>query len=725
MPEQPPPPHTPHIRNFSIIAHIDHGKSTLADRLLQATNAVSEREAREQILDSMDIERERGITIKASAVTVFHRHVAGAKKDELETDYEAPVEETPALVATNAAQASAPGHKTKKGESAESHGELYMLNFIDTPGHVDFNYEVARALKACDGAILVVDSTQGVQAQTLVNAYLAVNENLTIIPVINKIDLPSAQPEAVAEEIEQTLGFPAEEAILVSAKSGIGIPELLAAICDKFPAPRAPVMTQTRALIFDAVYDDYRGVIVYCRMFDGTLKVGDKIRMMGVGTTFQITEIGKMNPKPYRLPDGKVGPGETCYVVAAIRSLKDVRIGDTVTLDLDPAPEALPGYQPPRQMVFCDFYPATAEEGESTDFEDLRDAVEKLSLNDSSFTFQPVHSEALGFGFRCGFLGLLHMDIIQERLEREGNVQIIQTAPTVSYHVLVRGTDTITGANGQSLKHVDLETLALNTPGGSQLRADTSLIPPPTASPTQAAVILAKRAKAFRDFFRIPDGMQLLEVHNPADLPDMGHIEEIREPVCRVEVMIPKEYIGDIMKLCLDRRGIYKNQSHVSASREIVTFEVPLAEIIYDFFDKMKGLTSGYGTMDYEVIEYRSDNLVKMDILVNGDPVEALSVIVHREKAEQRGRGLCSRLREQIPRHQFEIPVQAAIGGKIIARETIKAFRKDVLAKCYGGDISRKRKLLEKQKKGKKRMKNIGNVTIPQEAFMAVLDQGD
>ncbi len=668
------PEPTPHIRNFSIIAHIDHGKSTLADRLLQATNAVSAREAREQILDSMDIERERGITIKASAVTVYHRHQKGSRADELETEFEAPAEEGEA------------SHRTKKGESAEAHGELYMLNFIDTPGHVDFNYEVSRALKACEGAILVVDATQGVQAQTLVNAYLAVNENLTIIPVINKIDLPSARVDDVAMEIEQTLGFKAEDCLQVSAKSGIGIKELLASICERFPAPRQPVVGQLRALIFDAVYDDYRGVIVYARLFDGELKVGDKIRMMGIGRTFQVTEIGKMTPKPYRLPGGRVGPGETCYVVAAIRSLKDVRIGDTITLEQDPATEALPGYQPPRQMVFCDFYPATSEEGKGSDFEELRDAVEKLSLNDSSFTFAAVHSEALGFGYRCGFLGLLHMDIIQERLEREGGVEIVQTAPTVSYHVLVRGMSTVTGANGQALKPVD-----------------------PTSP-----------------FFRaVPEGMQLLEVHNPADLPDMGQVDEVREPICRVEIMLPKEYIGDIMKLCLDRRGVYKAQTFVSNSRDMITFEMPLAEIIYDFFDKMKGLTSGYGTMDYEVIEYRADRLVKLDILINGEPVEALAIIVHRDRAEYRGRGLVSKLREQIPRHQFEIPVQAAIGGKVIARETIKSYRKNVLAKCYGGDVSRKRKLLEKQKEGKKRMKAVGNVTIPQEAFMAVLDQGD
>ncbi len=682
----PEPTSNPHqlprefIRNFSIIAHIDHGKSTLADRLLQATNAVSAREAREQILDSMDIERERGITIKASAVTVFHHHKPGSKSDDLEADYEAPLDDAAAGAAPQ------PEHKRKKGEPAEDHGSLHMLNFIDTPGHVDFNYEVSRALKACEGAILVVDATQGVQAQTLVNAYLAINENLHIIPVINKIDLPSARTDEVADEIEQTLGFRAEDCLLVSAKTGQGIKELLASICEKIPAPRKQSIPQLRALIFDAIYDDYRGVIVYARVFDGRLKVGDKIRMMGIARSFLVTEIGKMNPKPYRLPHGEIGPGETAYIVAAIRSLKDVRIGDTITLEIDPATEALPGYQPPRQMVFCDFYPATGEEGESCDFEDLRDAIEKLSLNDSSFTFAPVHSEALGFGFRCGFLGLLHMDIIQERLEREGDVQIVQTAPTVSYFVLVRGESTIVGATGQPLRPVD------------------------PANPFRTAV---------------PQGSQLLEVHNPADLPDMGHIDEIREPICRVEIMTPKEYIGDIMKLCLDRRGLYKQQQYISASREMLQFEVPLAEIIYDFFDKMKGLTSGYGTMDYEVIAYRPDNLIKLDILINGDPVEALATIVHRDKAEHRGRGLISRLKEQIPKHQFEIPLQAAIGGKVVARETIKAFRKNVLAKCYGGDVSRKRKLLEKQKEGKKRMKAVGSVTIPQEAFMAVLDQGD
>jgi GTP-binding protein LepA len=663
-----PAPHN--IRNFSIIAHIDHGKSTLADRLLQATNAVSAREAREQLLDSMDLERERGITIKASAVTVLHRHKPGSSVDELEAEYETPVGDDGE-------------HRIARG-TADEHGELYMLNFIDTPGHVDFNYEVSRALKACEGAILVVDATQGVQAQTVVNAYLAINEDLTIIPVVNKIDLPSARPEEVAMEMEQVLGIPAEDCIYVSAKTGQGIAQLLAAICEKFPPPRPPLVSQARALIFDAQYDDYRGVMTYIRVFDGSLKMGDRIRMIGTGRTFTITDIIKYTPKPTRLGSGAIGPGETASIVAAIRSLRDVRVGDTITLDTDPATEPLPGYKPPRQMVFCDFYPATGEEqrvGKSNDFELLRDSIEKLSLNDSSFTYQPVHSDALGFGFRCGFLGLLHLDIVQERLEREGGVEVVQTAPTVSYHVLIRGDRPPAPKEGQG--RVSYEILGQEK------------------------------------------GNLLLEVHNPADLPNPSNVEDIREPICRVDIMLPKEHIGSIMKLCLERRGIYKSQTFVSDTRDMLTFEIPLAEIIYDFYDKLKGLTSGYGTMDYEVIGYKSDDLVKMDILVNGEPVEALSIIVHRSKAEQRGRTLIARLKEQIPKHQFEIPLQAAIGARVIARETIKAFRKNVLAKCYGGDVSRKRKLLEKQKEGKKRMKSVGSVNIPQEAFMAVLDQGD
>jgi GTP-binding protein LepA len=627
------------IRNFSIIAHIDHGKSTLADRLMQATKAVSAREAKAQLLDDMDIERERGITIKASAVTVSHHHIKGAKSDDLEED-----------------DASVKGGEDNLNAVDNAHGQAFMLNFVDTPGHVDFNYEVSRALKACEGAILVVDATQGVQAQTVVNAYLAINEDLEIIPVINKIDLPSARCDEVAMEIEQVLGFPAEDCILVSAKTGQGIPELLAAICERFPAPRDPVVKQTRALIFDAQYDDYRGVVVSCRVFDGGLKVGDKIRMLGTERKFQITDIGKRTPKPVRVQ--AVGPGETCYVVAAIRTLADVRIGDTITLDIDPATEALPGYKPPVQVVFCDFYPATSADAKGADFENLRDAIEKLSLNDSSFTFIPVHSEALGFGFRCGFLGLLHMEIIQERLEREFNTEVVQTAPTVTYKIKMR------------------------------------------------------------------DGA-ITEINNPSELPNPGTFEEVLEPICKVEIIVPNDHIGAIMKLCTERRGEFKSQQVIGETRQMLSWEIPLAEIIYDFYDKLKAMTSGYGTMDYEITSFRMNDLVKVDILINGDIVEALAVICHRSNAEFRGRLLLKKLQKQIDRHQFEIPLQAAIGGKIIARETIKAFRKDVTSKCYGGDVSRKRKLLEKQKEGKKKMKSIGRVEIPQEAFMAVLDQGE
>jgi len=600
------------IRNFSIIAHIDHGKSTLADRLLQATNAVSEREAKAQLLDSMDLERERGITIKASAVTVHHKY----------------------------------------------NDEIYELNFIDTPGHVDFAYEVSRALTACEGAILVVDSTQGVQAQTVANAYLAVDNNLELIPVVNKIDLPAADPEGVAMEIEQVLGLAAEDCIYVSAKTGQGIPELLDSICAKLPSPRPAVTDKTRALIFDSKYDDYRGVIVYFRIFDGELKTGDKIRMMGTGNTFQITELGRYTPFPVKLK--KLETSQVGYMVANIKTLSDVRVGDTITLESNPADEALPGYKEPQQMVFCDFYPATstADANKKGEFEALRDAIERLHLNDASFTFETEHSEALGFGFRCGFLGLLHMDIVQERLEREGNVEIVQTAPTVSYQVEV-------------------------------------------------------------------NSGEIVEIHNPADLPDPSVIRSILEPIVKVEIICPNENIGDLMRLCENRRGTFKAQKYVSESRQILDYELPLAEIIYDFYDKLKSITRGYGTMDYEITGYRVDNLVKVNILVNGETVEALSLICHRDNAEQRSRLIIRKLKKQIDRHQFEVSLQAAIGGKVIARESIKAMRKNVTAKCYGGDISRKRKLLEKQKEGKKRMKTIGSVTIPQEAFMAVLDQGE
>ena len=599
------------IRNFSIIAHIDHGKSTLADRLLQATKAVDERDAKAQLLDSMELERERGITIKASAVTVHH----------------------------------------------EYSGEDFQLNFIDTPGHVDFTYEVSRALTACEGALLVVDSTQGVEAQTVANAYLAIENDLELIPVINKIDLPSADPEKVAMEIEQMLGLPAENCIYCSAKTGEGIRDLLDAICKILPPPRTAEIEETRALIFDSHYDDYRGVVVYFRVFDGSLSKGDRILMMGTNRTFTITEIGRYTPTPEQAKT--IGTAEVGYMVAAIKTLQDVRIGDTITLDAHPAKESLPGYEEPKQMVFCDFYPASSESGsKKTEFETLREAVEKLRLNDSSFTFETQHSEALGFGFRCGFLGLLHMEIVQERLEREGGAEIIQTAPTVNYRI------------------------------------------------------------------EMTDG-SVLDIHNPADLPDPSQIQDICEPIVKVEIICPDESIGDLIRLCEGRRGIFKAQKFVSEGRQLLDYELPLAEIIYDFYDKLKSITRGYGTMDYEITEFRKDNLVKVSILVNGTPVEALSLICHRDKAKARTRGMLLKLRKQIDRHQFEIALQAAIGGKIIARETVKSLRKNVTAKCYGGDITRKRKLLEKQKKGKRRMKAIGNVHIPQTAFLAILEQGD
>src|SRR5215207_4870562 len=593
------------IRNFSIIAHIDHGKSTLSDRLLMRAGAITEREFQNQMLDDMDLERERGITIKASAVTVFHDH----------------------------------------------NGEKFMLNFIDTPGHVDFHYEVQKALQACEGAILVVDATQGVQAQTVANAYAAIEVGLEIIPVINKIDLPSADPVRVAEEIEQVLGFPAEDAILVSAKTGQGIDELISKLCDQLPPPKGKPDLPTRALIFDSIYDDYRGVITYVRVIDGELRKGQKLRFMGNGKEYQISDLGKLMPR--RKQVDRIGTGEVGYFVASIKDLHDVRIGDTVTDALQPAPEALPGYKPIQQMVFCDFYP-----GGKTQYEELRDAMDRLQLNDSSFTFAPENSDALGFGFRCGFLGLLHMEIIQERLEREFNIEVIQTAPTVTYEVVK--TD------------------------GSVHRIDSA-----------------------------------------SELPDPNHLEEVREPYIDMNLILPAESVGAIMHLCEERRGIYKKTEYIGKSRVILVYELPLAEVIYDFYDRLKSSTKGYGTMDYDFVGFRPGDLVKMDILVNADRVDALSVIVHRNKAEARGRKLLVRLKEEIDKHLFEIPLQAAIGGKIIARETIKSVGKNVTAKCYGGDVTRKRKLLEKQKEGKKRMKRVGSVDIPQEAFMAILEQED
>ena len=593
---------TEQIRNFSIVAHIDHGKSTLADRIMQITGAVSERELQEQMLDSMELERERGITIKASAVTMPYKY----------------------------------------------DGKDYMLNLIDTPGHVDFNYEVSRALAACEGALLVVDATQGIEAQTVANAYLAVGQGLEIIPVINKVDLPSAQPDVVAEEIEHVLGLKKEECFSMSAKTGAGVEELLEAIVTLLPAPQDRADQASAALIFDSHFDDYRGVICYVRLFAGSLQVGQKIRMLGTKHSYHITELGKFMPgmtQVKRLDTGEVG-----YVIANIRRLSDVIIGDTITDDLHPTTEALPGYQKPMQMVFSDFYPSS-----TTDFSKLRAAFEILQLNDSSFTFAPQSSPALGFGFRCGFLGLLHMEIIQERLERENNIEVVQTAPTVSYEIL--------------------------TESGETLRIDS-----------------------------------------PSQLPDPSQIADLREPFVKLEIITPSDSIGAIMKLAEQRRCKLEKTDYLSPLRVILDYKAPLAEIVYDFYDLLKGVSRGYATMDYELIGFETGDLIKIDFLINKVPVDALSLIVHRSKAEQRGRKLLLKLRKAIPRHQFEVPLQVAVGGKIIARETIRAYRKDVTAKLYGGDVTRKMKLLQKQKDGKKRMKSVGSVNIPQEAFMSILD---
>jgi GTP-binding protein LepA len=593
------------IRNFCIIAHIDHGKSTLADKLLLTTGTVSQREFKDQMLDSMDIERERGITVKASAVTMNYHH---EDKD-------------------------------------------YMLNLIDTPGHVDFHYEVSRSMKACEGAILVVDATQGVEAQTLANAYLAVDCGLEIVPVINKIDLPAAQADVVAEEIEHTLGISRNECFKISAKSGIGIDELLDAITTLMPPPKHDDDPHMKALIFDSHFDDYRGVICYIRVFSGELKPGQKIKMMGTSRPYLITELGKFTPSMKKTDS--LGPGEVGYVIANIRNLSDVTIGDTITLLSDPAEKALPGYKKPQQMVFSDFYP-----GNNTEYTDLRTAFDKLSLNDASFSFFPQNSPALGFGFRCGFLGMLHMEIIQERLERENDIEVVQTAPTVTYEILTT------------------------------------------------------------------DG-EVLKVDSPSQLSDITKIEELREPIVKLEIITPKDSIGAIMQLAEQRRCILLKTDYISVTRVMMVFRAPLAEIVYDFYDQLKGISKGYATMDYELIGFEAADLVKIDILINKDVVDALSLIVHRSNAEARGRKLLLKLRKAIPRHQFEIPLQAAIGGKIIARESIKAFRKDVTAKLYGGDVTRKMKVLKKQKEGKKRMKNIGNVEIPQKAFMSILDTSD
>jgi GTP-binding protein LepA len=596
---------TQHIRNFSIIAHIDHGKSTLADRMLELTGTITAREAKDQILDSMDIERERGITIKASSVTMAYEHA----------------------------------------------GAAYMLNLIDTPGHVDFGYEVSRSLAACEGALLVVDATQGVQAQTLANAYLATEAGAEILGVINKVDLPAAQPELVGEEIEHILGIRKNECFRISAKTGMGVRDLLDAVCELLPPPADRGDEPTRALIYDSHYDDYRGVICYVRVFSGSLKVRQRVRFMGEGTTYQITELGKFRPD--MRPVEQLGTGEVGYIIANIRNLGDVRIGDTITDDARPAPDALKGYKPPMQMVFSDFYP-----GNNTEYPRLRAAFDRLALNDASFSFVPQNSQALGFGFRCGFLGLLHMEIIQERLERENDIDVVQTAPTVSYELLLRD---------GTVKRID----------------------------------------------------------SPSELPDRTTIEEIREPFVRLEIITTTDTIGGVMKLAEARRCKLVKTDYLSPTRVLFEYKAPLSEIVYDFYDQIKGISHGYATMDYEFTGFEAAELVKIDILVNHTPVEALSLIVHRSNAEARGRKLITKLRKSIPRHQFEIPLQVAIGGKVIARETIKAYRKDVTAKLYGGDVTRKMKVLKRQKEGKKRMKSVGSVEIPQEAFMSILDTSE
>ena len=594
------------IRNFSIIAHIDHGKSTLADRILEQTETVSSREMQAQLLDSMDLERERGITIKLNAVQL--------------------------------------NYKAKNGET-------YIFHLIDTPGHVDFTYEVSRSLAACEGAILVVDAAQGIEAQTLANVYLALDADLEILPVINKIDLPAADPERVRHEIEDVIGLDASEAVLASAKAGIGIGEILEQIVEKVPAPAGDVAAPLQALIFDSVYDPYRGVILQVRIVNGMVKPGDTIQMMSNGKTFDVTEVGIFTPKA--IGRDVLATGDVGYIAASIKTVADTRVGDTITLADNPASEALAGYKQMNPMVFAGLYPI-----ESNKYNDLREALEKLQLNDASLQFEPETSQALGFGFRCGFLGLLHMDVIQERLEREFNIDLIMTAPSVVYHV--------------------------NTTDGD-----------------------------------------MLEVSNPSEFPDPTKVDSIEEPYVKAQIMVPQEYVGAVMELAQRKRGDFVTMDYIDDNRVNVIYQIPLAEIVFDFFDKLKSSTRGYASFDYEISEYRRSKLVKMDILLNGDKVDALSFIVHKEFAYERGKLIVEKLKKIIPRQQFEVPIQAAIGQKIVARSDIKALRKNVLAKCYGGDVSRKRKLLEKQKAGKKRMKAIGSVEVPQEAFLSVLSMDE
>lgn len=595
-----------YIRNFSIIAHIDHGKSTLADRIIEKTGLVSQREMKEQFLDNMDLERERGITIKLQTTRL--------------------------------------GYKAKDGHE-------YILNLIDTPGHVDFTYEVSRSLAACEGAVLVVDATQGVEAQTLANVYLALDEDLEIVPALNKIDLPSARPDEVKEEIEDVIGIDASEAPLVSAKEGIGIEDLLEEVVHKVPAPMGDIGKELKALIFDSYYDNYKGVVIYARVVDGKVKQGDMIRLMNTGKKYEVTEVGVYSPG--MVPCKELRAGEVGYICASIKQVADARVGDTITLDEAPTADPLPGYKKVQPMVYCGIYPAEGEK-----YENVKDALEKLQVNDAAFHFEPETSTALGFGFRCGFLGLLHMEIIVERLEREFDLGVITTSPSVIYKVV-------------------------KTDGTEEM------------------------------------------VQNPSNLPDPVEIDHIEEPIVKADIMIPKEYVGSIMELCQDRRGNMIHMEYITENRVQLHYEMPLNEVIYDFFDALKSKTRGYGSLDYEFIRYEKSRVVKMDVLLNKDLVDAFSMIVHESKAYSRGRFVCSKLKEVIPMHQFEVPIQAAIGQKVIARETVRAYRKDVIAKCYGGDISRKKKLLEKQKEGKKRMRQFGKVEVPQEAFTAVLKYDD
>ena len=595
------------IRNFCIVAHIDHGKSTLADRLLELTGEVSERDMEEQLLDNMDLERERGITIKAHAVTLKY------KRDD---------------------------------------GEIYTLNLIDTPGHVDFNYEVSRSLAACEGAILIVDASQGIEAQTLANTYLAIDHDLEVVPVINKIDLPSAQPEMVINEIEDVIGIPAEDAPQVSAKTGLNVESVLEEIVEKIPSPTGDENAPLKALIFDSYYDSYKGVIVYVRIKEGTVKPGDRIRMMATGAEFDVVEVGVMHPAGL-VPNKGLAAGDVGYIAASIKNIQDTRVGDTITTVKNAAAEPLPGYKKVNPMVYSGIYPA-----DGAQYEDLKDALSKLQLNDAALMFEAETSVALGFGFRCGFLGLLHMEIIQERLEREYNLDLVTTAPSVIYKVYK--------TNGE-----------------------------------------------------------MVWVDNPTNLPDPAEIDYMEEPMVKATIMVPKDYVGNVMELCQERRGIYKDMTYMDASRAEIFYELPLNEIIYDFFDALKSRTKGYASFDYELCGYTRSNLVKLDILLNGEMVDALSFIVHKDSAYSRGRKMAEKLKEAIPRQLFEVPIQAAVGSKIIARETVRAMRKDVLAKCYGGDITRKKKLLEKQKEGKKRMRQVGSVEVPQEAFMSVLKLDD